>query len=96
MHLRASLVFVSIVALLLPPATANKLFRGGSKGAAKSDAQSDVITGRQFRVKRDIGDSCVSMSGEEFAERFNLIPDPAFKKLTLDTCKKTHKNVNES
>lgn len=95
MHLRASLVFASIVALLLPfAAAADSLFRGGSKTSpVKSDAQRDVIAGRQFRVKRD-GDNCVSISGKEFAERVNLVPDPAYDMLTVNTCKKVGSTLN--
>ncbi|KAG6876913.1 hypothetical protein C0993_012128 [Termitomyces sp. T159_Od127] len=89
MYLRASLVFVSVIALLLPSAAAaaNQPFRG-SKVSATSDQQRDIIAGRQLRIKRDTGDNCVSISGPEFAERVNLVPDPAFKTLTVDTCKK--------
>ncbi|KAG6860318.1 hypothetical protein C0995_012714 [Termitomyces sp. Mi166 len=89
MHLRVPLVLVSFVALLLPSVAANRLFRSGSGASPRSsDAQHDVIVGRQFRVKRDAGDRCVSISGIDFARRVNLGPDSAFEKLTVTTCKR--------
>ncbi|KAG5337012.1 hypothetical protein C0989_011201 [Termitomyces sp. Mn162] len=89
MHLRTPFVSVSFIALLLPSATAEILFRGRNKAYTRdsSDARHNVIVGRQIRVKPD-NESCVSISGIVYAETVNLVPDPMFENLTVAVCKK--------
>lgn len=78
-------VISSLAALFVTSASAAQFPRPNARRVYKTSA-ARALAARQFKYRRDIVDTCISISGETFAVASNLAEPEAFADLSVCTC----------